>query len=419
MIALHGKATAVTLKRPLDRRIWRLADRATRAPDPRCDALLIGADRVSPEGFELYLTKPNVHPSEPDQGLIELPSSLSHLSAGDVIAVSSDGSRLKVLWRAGSRQNSILLTERCDNYCLMCSQPPKERDDSWLLEDAFELVRLLPDDTGDICLTGGEPTLYGDAFVRLLQAVTTHLPRAEVHVLSNGRRFADETFVDAYVEVDNSRLMAGIPIYGSDPGLHDFVVQAPGAFNETVLGIMNLIDREQRVEIRVVLQRHTAPAIVDIAEFISRNLPFVEQVALMGLEMTGLARPNIEEVWIDPFDYKEALTEATLLLHRAGIRTYIFNHQLCVIERSVWPFAVKSISDWKNEYDPVCTDCSALGQCGGFFHSASLRASSHIHPIDPDADAIAARIDRRPPRRRDGRGLPATPVLWKAGVSAS
>ena len=32
----------------------------------------------------------------------------------------------------------------------------------------------------------------------------------------------------------------------------------------------------------------------------------------------------------------------------------IYNHQLCLIDRGLWPFAVKSISDWKNEYHPEC-----------------------------------------------------------------
>ena len=32
---------------------------------------------------------------------------------------------------------------------------------------------------------------------------------------------------------------------------------------------------------------------VEIAEFISCNLPFVEQAALIGLEMMGFARANI------------------------------------------------------------------------------------------------------------------------------
>ena len=50
-----------------------------------------------------------------------------------------------------------------------------------------------------------------------------------------------------------------------------------------------------RIEIRVVLHKQTAPAPAEIAEFIARNLPFVEQVALMGLEMIGFARANIAD----------------------------------------------------------------------------------------------------------------------------
>ena len=38
--------------------------------------------------------------------------------------------------------------------------------------------------------------------------------------------------------------------------------------------------------------------------------PFVEQVALMGLEITGLARRNFDDLWIDPIDYQPQLAEA-------------------------------------------------------------------------------------------------------------
>ena len=31
-------------------------------------------------------------------------------------------------------------------------------------------------------------------------------------------------------------MMVGIPIYGAEPARHDYVVQAEGAFNETIRG---------------------------------------------------------------------------------------------------------------------------------------------------------------------------------------
>ncbi len=130
--------------------------------------------------------------------------------------------------------------------------------------------------------------------------------------------------------------------------------------------------------------------LVEIADFIARNLPFVEHVALMGLEMIGFARANIEDIWIDPFDHRDELTEATLLLDRMGVRVMVYNHQLCLIDPRVWPFTVKSISDWKNEYHPECLKCGARSACGGFFHSAKYRISDHIHAFPEEVPALLA-----------------------------
>jgi hypothetical protein len=104
----------------------------------------------------------------------------------------------------------------------------------------------------------------------------------------------------------------------------------------------------------------------------------------MGLEMIGLAA-NIPKLWIDPTEYADELSEAVSILDRGGIHTMIYNHQLCLIPRSLWPFAVRSISDWKNEYHPECEQCSVRGDCGGFFFSAKYKVSEHIQAIPPDA----------------------------------
>jgi His-Xaa-Ser system radical SAM maturase HxsC len=311
---------------------------------------------------------------------IQLPATLDHLGPGDVISASHDGTRLRVLWRQRSQLNSILLTERCDHYCLMCSQPPKNAVDDWLLDDAFELVRLLPRSTPGIGFTGGEPTLYGDRLIELLKLCRNLLPQAGVHILSNGRRFADSDFAQSYAAVENPNMMVGIPLYGSEPSNHDYVVQSRGAFDATVRGILNLAALQQRIEIRVVIHKQTAPYLVEIADFIARNLPFVDQVALMGLEMTGFARANVDDVWIDPVDYKHELAEAVTLLDRLGVTTMVYNHQLCLIDPRLWRFAVKSISDWKTEYHPECTECSVLQQCGGFFATGN-KISENVKAI--------------------------------------
>lgn len=384
MIALRGHATDVRLERPLKRRVWLLVDRHTPMAPLGAQALLVNGGKPPSEGFQLYVGKSTAHDPGVGQNFIGLPPVLDHLEPGDVISASHDGRRLRVLWRHRSPLNSILLTERCDHYCLMCSQPPKEAVDDWLLEDAFELVRLLPRSTGGLGFTGGEPTLYGDRLIELLKLCRNLLPEGGVHILSNGRRFADSDFTQAYAAIDNPNMMVGIPLYGSEPTNHDYVVQSQGAFDTTVRGILNLAALGQRIEIRVVIHKQTAPYLVEIADFIARNLPFVDQVALMGLEMTGFARANIDDVWIDPIDYRNELVDAVTLLDRLGLTTMIYNHQLCLIDRHLWRFAVKSISDWKNEFHPECLRCSVQHDCGGFFYSAKYRMSDHIQAIEDD-----------------------------------
>ena len=105
----------------------------------------------------------------------------------------------------------------------------------------------------------------------------------------------------------------------------------------------------------------------------------------MGLEMTGLARPNAAEVWIDPVDYQAELSDAAFTLAAARVPVRIYNHQLCVLDRELWPFAVRSISDWKNDYRPECTACAMRADCGGVFTTSGNRISAHIRPFESHA----------------------------------
>jgi His-Xaa-Ser system radical SAM maturase HxsC len=406
MLRLTGRADASGLAGPVADDVWRVclpedtdSDRwGDGGEDPAEPiACLLRDGQAAPPGYGLYLVAGNEAgiglgtpgvAGTPGPGASAIPGpvlrlgpELAHLDAGDIIHVPDDGRRVTVLWKNSARHNGLLLTEQCDNYCLMCSQPPKDRDDSWLFDRARKVISLLPEGTRALSLTGGEPTLHADALLRLLEHCKRVAPGVSVHLLSNGRRFADPEFTRRYAAVGLADIMVGIPVYAPEPGLHDFIVQAIGAFNETVHGILNLASLGQAVEIRIVVQRHTVPALPGLAAFIVRNLPFVAQVALMGLEMTGLARPNSPLVWADPADYQRELAGAVDILSTAGIATRIYNHQLCVLDRRLWPYAIRSISDWKNDYLDICHSCSVRDACGGVFTTSGNRLSQHLHPV--------------------------------------
>jgi len=344
-----------------------------RGPKPFAGVLLCGPDEALSAAEEAITGVPDVY---------LLPEDYAYLEEGDIVRLNPEGERISALFRKNSPSNSILLTERCNHLCLMCSQPPKRADDSWLLDDAFELIQMIPPDTANIGFTGGEPTLYGNRFIDLVEAAKLNLPDTALDVLTNGRAFKNESFAAQLAQVRHPKLQLGIPLYSDDPVRHDYVVQAQGAFDETLHGILNLKRYGVRVEIRIVVHQQTLPRLVQTCEFIARNLLFVDHVALMGLEITGFTRANLDILWVDPQTYRDTLSKAVDVLRSYGMHCSVYNHQLCLVNRDVAGVYRKAISDWKNEYLPQCAGCARKSECGGFFSTQIMyRHSEHIQPF--------------------------------------
>jgi His-Xaa-Ser system radical SAM maturase HxsC len=308
-------------------------------------------------------------------------TSFDHLQEGDLVVVNNEGN-IKTLYRINSHHNTLLATERCNSNCLMCSQPPRGRNDIPGLYKIYEkLIPLIPKDCFELCISGGEPTLMGEAFFSLLEQIKLQLPNTEIHVLTNGRSFAWNNMAERLGRINYEQLMLGIPVYSDYYQSHDFIVQARDAFNQTILGLHNLARYNQRIEIRVVLHKQSIPRLTRLANFIYKNLPFAEHVTFMGLEYIGYTPHNIEKLWIDPFDYIEELQEAVEFLSDRGMNVSIYNSQLCVLPESLWKYSKKSISDWKNSYLPECEKCAKLNECGGLFTWNLHKHSNHIKAI--------------------------------------
>jgi His-Xaa-Ser system radical SAM maturase HxsC len=327
-------------------------------------------------------------PSTFEGRLITVPLKFNYLADGDVLGFDHSSRKFRTLFRQNSGHNSFLVTERCNNYCLMCSQPPKDIDDRWILREIKESLRLVDPTTQALTFTGGETLSDWQDFIAVLKECRDRLPTTAIQVLTNGRAFADSQIVDAWKDVGHPNLMAAIPVYASVDRIHDHVVQAKGAFDETVLGILKLKDRGQRVEIRVVLHALTAPIIEETGRWIARNLPFVDHVALMGLENTGFAIANDAILWMDPMDYAEDLAKAVDHLSAAGVRISIYNLPKCVLPKSIWPHALQSISDWKNGFVEECSRCDEKNTCSGFFTTGRPRFSRGVRAITSYVEAV-------------------------------
>lgn len=353
------------------------------APDLRHTRALLLKQGMAPTGFKALLTQDTQHGAQQlNSDVFALGNDYDYLRDGDVLRLDPSTGSMRCLYRKNSRHNTILLTEQCDHYCLMCSQPPKRIDDSWLLSEARELISLLPLETVNLGFSGGEPTLYRQGFIDLLEHTKVCLPKTAIDILSNGRAFKDIAFAQRYAAVQHPDLLIGIPMYSDDSVRHNYVVQSHNAFDETIQGILNLKSLGQRVEIRIVIHRQTVDRLVQTCAFIARNLLFVDHVALMGLEITGFTRPNLELLWIDPYEYRDVLSDAVAVLNSYGMAASVYNHQLCTVNSDILGNYKKSISDWKNEYLDQCGECMRREDCGGFFSSSKrYKHSQYIKPF--------------------------------------
>jgi His-Xaa-Ser system radical SAM maturase HxsC len=322
--------------------------------------------------------------------LVAVSPKYDYLAHGNIIGFDHASGKFRTLYRQDSAHNSFLVTERCNNYCLMCSQPPKKVDDRWILSEIKESLPLIDPATRALTFTGGETLSDWEDFIAVLKECRDRLPATAIQVLTNGRAFADSQIVDAWKDIGHPHLMAAIPVYASVDHVHDHVVQAKGAFDETILGVLKLKDRGQRVEIRVVLHALTAPIIEDTGRWLARNLPFVDHVALMGLENTGFAIANDAMLWMDPVDYGDGLARAVNHLSAAGVNVSVYNLPKCVLPKSVWPHTFQSISDWKNGFVEECDRCDEKNTCSGVFTTGRPRFSRGVRAITSQRDELTS-----------------------------
>ena len=298
-----------------------------------------------------------------------------------VAAVEMRNGFTRVLYRPDSPHNALFATERCNSNCLMCSQPPREIDDSEMASELIRLIDLIPNRPEQLGISGGEPTLLKDGLIQVITRLKECLPDTAITMLSNGRMYSYEGYVAKLAAIGHTNFLTSIPLYANNATDHDFVVQTKGAFDQTIQGLYNAARMGLAVELRVVLHKQTVPGLLDLTEFIYRNLPFVTSVALMGMENMGHVKKNWELLWVDPIDYAETLEAAVRQLYYRRIRASIYNLPLCVLPESLWSFARKSISDFKNIYLEECTDCSVKEQCGGLFQSSEKLHSRAIQAI--------------------------------------
>lgn len=315
------------------------------------DALLTGVEGMRREydfqGFSLQL---------------DVPSETK--LADDVIMLLPGQASARRLIRADSKHNTFVITEQCDQLCVMCSQPPKKHH-----VDFFEELRLaasLAPADAYIGLSGGEPLLHKRKLLEMLSELTAQRPDLTFHILTNGQHFEDADIpLLRQIGIDN--ILWGIPLYASDRGLHDDIVKKSGAFERLLESFNILFQAGSSIELRTVVLRQNYERLPELGVFVGTHLPFVERWAIMQLEKIGFGRMNWDKIFKDTsLDFGHLARTINLATTR-GVDVQLYNFPLCSIPEVYRNRAPATISDWKNKFEPFCAECPSKSKCGGFF----------------------------------------------------
>lgn len=330
-------------------------------------------------GFEGVITTTNSILNKFTPTSIVDGSTIPFLIDGDIVQIDKNG-LITVLWDTNSKSNAILTTESCNCNCRMCPQPPTKHNPD-LIRISHKIINLIKPSADDtIIITGGEPTLLKEDFFETISLIKEKHPNLHCLLLSNGKSFSDFEFTKRFSYAKSKNFTTCISLHSDIAEIHDNIAGSKGSFDKTLMGLYNLARFQEKIEVRVVVSKLNASHLESISDFIFKNLPFIYHCTFMGLEITGHAIDNYNDIWIDPFDYRDELFKAVRALSRANINVSIYNTPLCLIDNSLWRYARKSISNWKNHYKPDCDKCSVKSDCCGFFTTSKDHLSKFITP---------------------------------------
>jgi radical SAM protein with 4Fe4S-binding SPASM domain len=166
------------------------------------------------------------------------------------------------------------LTYRCNNDCSHCYNARSRRYPEMPVEKWKQAIDKVWDlSIPHIVFTGGEPTLY------------QHMPELVAYaeekgvitgLNTNGRRLSDPNFVKQLLDAGLDHVQ--ITLESHDPQIHDQMVNAKGAWAETVAGLKNVLASHLYVMTNTTLLKSNS-------RFIQETLAFLAE---LGVPTVGL-----------------------------------------------------------------------------------------------------------------------------------
>lgn len=295
---------------------------------------------------------------------------------------------------------AVSVWNKCNNRCIMCTNGKEYSEgpsDQYVLRKQIEkMERYLKGNRGIfykgaedpryITLTGGEPTLHPD-FMKLLRYYRKRCPDLEITLLTNGRTFADETFLKQYLSIIRTPARTIIPLHSSDPDEHDYIAGVKGAFNQTIKALKSLFrfaPPGHSIGIRYIQHGTGKLRMERTLKFLLENFPntFAYTVAIIHFEIEGSSLENEKKLHISLKDSAKEVLAAKPLIDKFPC-LYLYHYPLCVLEPSLRCRAKITLPEEERVYpEEKCGQCCRRQDCVGLMIDYNrLFGSSELETI--------------------------------------
>lgn len=296
----------------------------------------------------------------------------------------------------------LAITYRCNNDCAHCYNARERNYPELTTQEWFYILdQLWEIGIPHVVFTGGEPTLREDLPVLIDHAQQN----GQITGLNtNGRRLRNPEYVRQLVDAGLDHVQ--ITVESHDPVIHDHMVQAQGAWKQTIQGVQNALRNRLYVMTNTTMLQENSPFLAQTLDFLGEiGVPTIGLNALIysghGLKVgTGLSeaslRPLLEIarqrtdhygqrlIWYTPTEYCN-FDPMQLELGVKGCTAALYNmciepngdvlpcqsyyHSLGNIRRTPWN------DIWNHELavhlrerkyiQDKCNHCALLSECGG------------------------------------------------------
>ena len=300
----------------------------------------------------------------------------------DVYELLEDG-RFIECYDDSSLDNYFFVTAKCNSNCIMCPSPEvlRRKEESCNIDNLIEIAKHIPSDASHLTVTGGEPFMAGKEIFRFIAFLRDKFKCTEFLFLTNGRIFSVDSYAQELRKTIPTDSILAIPVHGSSSVIHDQITQTKDSFIQTITGIKKLLRLGIRIELRIVINKFNSDDFENIVKLIINEIPEIEYVTVIAMEMTGNAYVNRDKVWITYSDVASKIEKGIIILIKSGIDVKLYNFPLCAVKKKFWTICEKSISPDKVRYTEKCNICTMKKACGGIFAGTILMEKEELKPI--------------------------------------